>query len=79
MAKTLEPDRVARFLELVLAGASSAGAAAAAGSAAFSDAFLLFFFFSFTSSACMVGERKREKMRCRVITKNRIGKKKVGR
>lgn len=50
MAKTLEPVRWARFLELVLAGAG-ASSAAAAGSAAFSDTFLLFFFFSLTSSA----------------------------
>lgn len=51
MAKTLEPDRCARFFtELVFAGAGSAAAGAAAGSALFSDAFLLFFFFSFTSS-----------------------------
>lgn len=49
MAKTLEPVRWARFLELVLAGA--AASSAAAGSAAFSDTFLLFFFFSLTSSA----------------------------
>ena len=62
IAKTFEPVRAARFLELVFtdeaagagAGAAAAAGASGAGSAAavFSDTFLLFFFFSLTSSDC---------------------------